>query len=200
MQILLRQNEANQPDPFLLWDTVQDADGTFDWATAGNAPQNSGGLAAAAALDTAVTLCLFSDAQMPAGHPLTFLVADGDMRGWWGDGIDVRTDLGEAPLGSLLWALKRAPLTQTYADWAEQFATDALSVLQSQGAVVRIDVSTTIGVDRLYLTVNLYGRDGSKVYSRQFDLIWQQLNAVPAALPAPTPPASQSNAAPLGMP
>jgi phage gp46-like protein len=177
MDVLIRANEACQPDPFLLWDTIFDSvTGIADHALAGNAPLNCGGLAAGNALQTAVTLCLFTDAQLPANHPLAALVADGDFRGWWGDDIDVRTDLGETVLGSFLWVLKRAPLTPRIAQWAQTFALSALAPLQAQGAVVRIDVtSTIIARDTLRLDVKMYGRDGSKVYDRAFDLIWAQL-------------------------
>lgn len=174
--ILIRADEACRPDPFLLWDTAMDpVAGVGDWALAGNAPQNAGGLTAAAALDTAVTLALFTDARMPDAHPLAYLVT-GDPRGWWGDGVDVRADLGETQLGSLLWVLKRAPLTPDIAMWARNLALAALAPLQGQAAVVRIDATAVIaGRNTLVLTVTLYGRDGSKVYDRKFDLIWQQL-------------------------
>lgn len=176
MEILVRQNEACQPDPSLLWDSIwNNAAAVADWALAGNAPLNAGGLAANAALDTAVTLCLFSDGQMPATHPLASYVPDGDPRGWWGDGIDVRVDLGEAPLGSLLWILPRMPLNLAAA-WAPTLASQALAPLQAQGAVVKIDCSAaTVGTDELVLTVALYGRDGQQVYNRAFDQIWRQL-------------------------
>jgi phage gp46-like protein len=181
MDILIRANEANQPDPFLLWDSIYDpAKGFADWALAGNAPLNAGGLAATAALDTAVTLCLFTDKRLPANHPLAYLVPDGDMRGWWGDGIDVRADLGETEMGSYWWVLKRAPLTPAIANWATQFALDALACLQAQGAVARIDCNTVIASDALIPSVQLYGRDGSKVYDRKFDLVWRQLQPAQA--------------------
>lgn len=182
MEILIRSNEANQPDPFLLWDSIYDpAKGYADWAMAGNnAPLNAGGLAATSALDTAVTLCLFTDKRLPATHPLAYLVPDGDLRGWWGDGIDVRADLGEDELGSYWWVLGRAPLTPAIANWARQFALDALAPLKKQGAVVRIDCSTAIiGTDALVASIQMYGRDGAKIYDRQFDLVWKQL--LPAA-------------------
>jgi phage gp46-like protein len=177
MDVLIRAGEACQPDPFLLWDSIYDeAAGVFDWALAGNTPLNSGGLAATAALETAVGLCLFTDAQLPATHPLASLIADGDLRGWWGDGIDVRTDLGEGSLGSFLWVLMRMPLTAATVQWAVSFAQLALAPLQTQGAVVEIDCSAAIvGTDGLQLAVALYGRDGQKVYDRQFDLVWQQV-------------------------
>jgi phage gp46-like protein len=176
MDILIRSSEASQPDPFLLWDSVWNpAEGFADWALAGNAPQNSGGLQAANALETAATLCLFTDAQLPTTHPLAYLVTDGDFRGYWGDGVDVRKDLGERPLGSFLWVLKRAPLTLAIANYARQFALDALACLKDQGAVARIDAQTTISGGTLFLAVQMYGADGSKVYDQQFAIIWQQL-------------------------
>lgn len=175
MDILIRTDEACQPDPFLLWDTIASG-GAFDWALAGTVAGNAGGLAAAAALDTAVTLALFTDKRLPDAHPLGYLLAGGDRRGWWGDGVDVRTDLGEAELGSLLWLLKRAPLTAQIAMWARTLALDALAPLQQQGAVVRIDATATImRRDMLALQVTMYGRDGSKAYDRKFDLLWTQL-------------------------
>lgn len=180
MDILIRSNEANQPDPFLLWDSIWDeAKGFADWAIAGpNAPQNAGGLQAANALQTAATLCLFTDAQLPKTHPLAYLVTDGDFRGYWGDGIDVRTDLGEGPLGSYLWVLKRAPLTPQIANYANQFAADALACLKSQGAVSKIVTAASIvGRNALELDVKMYGINGAQVFNQQFAVIWQQLGA-----------------------
>jgi phage gp46-like protein len=177
VEILIRANEACEPDPFLLWDTIwNEAAAVGNWVIAGNVPGNSGGLAADAALETAVTLSLFSDAALAADHPLAYLVADGDLRGWWGDGIDVRTDLGERPLGSWLWVLERAPLTPTIARWAQAFAEDALAPLQNQGAVVEIDVSAEIiGTNELALDVVMYGANGQKIYDRRFTKVWSQL-------------------------
>jgi len=115
-EYLIRANEGCAPDPFLLWDSVHEdieggTDFVCDWALAGPGTNtlNVGGLQAVAELGTAVYLCLFTDAYVPTDHPLYYL-ADGDNRGWWGDGIDVETNLGEGPLGSYLWLLERAPL------------------------------------------------------------------------------------------
>lgn len=179
MDVLIRANEACQPDPFLLWDsTWNEAAAVADWALAGaNAPQNSGGLAATAALQTAVTLTLFTDAAMPKNHPLAAYVRDGDARGWWGDGVDVRSDLGEGPLGSLLWVLWNMPLNLA-AQWAAPLAQQALAPLQTQGAVVEIDCSAAItSLNGLTLTVALYGEKGALLYSGKFDLVWNQMTA-----------------------
>src|SRR5262249_35200729 len=145
----------------LLWDSVwSPAEGGADWAIAGKSDTlNRGGLAANGMLETAVMLALFTDARMPDDHPLVEL-ADGDPRGWWGDHVDVRDDLGEAELGSLLWVLDRAPLTfrgMSMATWAEQLAIAALLPLKTQGAVVRINVQATpnFEANRLELLVQL---------------------------------------------
>lgn len=178
---LIRVSEGCDPDPFLLWDSVwQPHEGRADWALAGaDETLNVGGLQAKAALATAVTLALFTDRRVDPSHPLYWL-ADGDPRGYWGDGVDVRGDLGETELGSHLWLLERAPLTVqgvSIARWAEQFANEALEPLRRQGAVVRIEAEATAYElrNRLDLLVRLYGRDGAIVFDRRFDLIWQQV-------------------------
>jgi phage gp46-like protein len=180
VDVIIRSAEGCAPDPFLLWDSIwSQNDGAADWALAGVAEKlNRGGLAAHRALDTAVTLCLFTDKRVPKDHPLAWL-ADGDPRGWWGDGVDVRTDLNETALGSLLWLLERAPLDDQTAQWARQLALEALAPLLAQRAVARIDAQAVANPmqSRVELTVQFYGADGSNVYDRKFDLIWKQLQA-----------------------
>lgn len=178
--ITIRDSEGCAPDPFLLWDSLWFPNaGEADWALATVEESfNRGGLRARSAIASAVILALFTDARVPADHPLAYL-ADGDPRGWWGDGIDLRAERGEAQLGSLLWLLERAPLTvqgQPISLWAERMALDALLPLHKQGAVVRIETQAVAdeGKSRLELTVQLYGRDGASVYDRKFDLLWQQ--------------------------
>ena len=192
--LVMRAAEGCDPDPFLLWDSVWDpAKGFADWALAGaDEPHNRGGLAAKAGLATAVTLLLFTDKRIDPTHPLAWL-ADGDARGWWGDGVDVRAELGEAALGSHLWLLERAPLTidgVSAARWAEQLAREALMPLIAQGAAVRIELAAAANEvrNRLELTVALFGRDGAQAYAQKFDLLWRQVSEyVPPVLPAPVP-------------
>lgn len=180
--ILIRSQEGCDPEAFLLWDSLwSPADGEADWALAGpEETLNVGGLAARRALETAVILALFTDRRVPDEHPLAYL-ADGDPRGWWGDGVDVRSEDGEEPLGSLLWLLERAPLTlpggTPIALWARQFALDALAPLLRKGAVVRIDCEVAVNAlqSRLELAVQMYGHDAGKQYDRKFDLAWRQI-------------------------
>ena len=181
----IRSNEGCAPQPILTWDTVWDAQSGFaDWAYADRSEaSNRGGLQAQAALQTAVILCLFTDRYCPPDHPLAFLIEGDDPRGWWGDGVDVARDQGEAPLGSLLWLLAHAPLTEEIARYAQAFALEALSVLIGQQAVVRVEAQTQIvGPSRLNLAVQLYGRDGSRLYAHQFDDVWRQAFGVAASL------------------
>lgn len=179
--VVIRAAEGCAADSNVLWDSVWDAErGLADWALAGpSETQNIGGLQAVAAIDTAVTLLLFTDKRVYPDHPLYFL-ADGDGRGYFGDGVDVRADLNEGPLGSYLWLLERAPLTikgATADVWAVQFANEALATLKVQGVVVRIDVSAVVNqlASRLELSVAMFGRDGNLVYDRKFDVLWNQV-------------------------
>lgn len=179
--VVIRQLEGCADNPNLLWDSVWNpARGLADWALAdADEAANVGGLRSKAAIDTAVLLCLFTDKRIEPDHPLWFL-ADGDRRGYWGDGIDVRADEGEGPLGSYLWLLERAPMTikgLSAGTWAEQFANEALQTLLAQEVCARIDVSSLVdeAAGKLYLIVQLFASDGSKTYDRQFDVLWKQV-------------------------
>lgn len=177
--IIVRAAEGCAPDSALPWDSVWDADRGFaDWAIAVDEPQNIGGLQARAAIATAVTLSLFTDKRIDPTHPLYFL-ADGDPRGYWGDGVSAG-DAFEDALGSHLWLLERAPLLikgVPAATWAKQFATEALAPLISQGAAVRVEIETSQNElrSRLEMIVRLYGRDGETVFDRKFELLWKQV-------------------------
>ena len=173
----IRSNEGCSPQAILIWDTVWNVQiGYGDWAYAPlSETYNVGGLRAEAALETAVFLCLFTDRYCPPDHPLAYLIESDDSRGWWGDGVDVRGDLGEAPMGSMLWLLERAQATQENTMWARSFALDALAPLVGQGAVARADAQATLHPPgRIDLMVQLYARDGSKLYARRFDDLWRE--------------------------
>lgn len=181
----IRQAEGCDGDPYLAWDTVWSADriaieNSADWVLAGaDEPSNRGGLQAKAGLATAAVLCLFTDRRCPPDHPLAYL-ADGDPRGWWGDAVDVDAAAGETELGSLLWLLARAPLTGPKGEemrrWAEVFAAEALETLRTQGVVARIACVATLNEarERVELQVGLYASDGTTLFDRRFEQIWEQ--------------------------
>jgi phage gp46-like protein len=178
--IIIRAAEGCAPESYGPWDSVWNTDlGLADWAISdGTEPRNIGGLRAKNGIGTAVILALFTDKRISDTHPLYYL-CDGDPRGYWGDGIDVRADLFEDELGSHLWLLERAPLTirgVSAAVWAKQFATEALAPLMTQGVVVRMDIAATANElkGRLELSVKLFGRDGTLVFDSRFQLLWNQ--------------------------
>jgi phage gp46-like protein len=176
--INVRINEGCAKQPMLLWDTVWDSpNGIGDWALAGSSETlNRGGLRAQRALETAVILCWFTDRYCPPTHPLAQF-ADGDLRGWWGDGVDVRADLGEGPLGSLFWLLERSYIDPVATPrWAVSMGLDALSPLVRQKAVVDVEVQAYVSMspNRLDVACQLYGRKGIKLFDRRYDDIWNQ--------------------------
>jgi phage gp46-like protein len=175
----VRLGEGRDPQPQLLWDSVWDAARGFaDWALASASEVlNRGGLQAKAALESAIVIQLFTDKRMPVDHPLRKYVDGDDLRGWWGDGVDIRADLGETEMGSLLWALARAPLTEDIRRWAETLARDALQPLIRQRIAARIEVQAIAhpALGRLDLLIKVYRSNGSLAVDRRFDDIWNQL-------------------------
>ncbi|ACL57415.1 phage GP46 family protein [Methylobacterium nodulans] len=131
-----------------------------------------GGLVAANPLRTATIMLLFSDCRVEV-HELR-PEHRGDRRGWVGDGFDVDTANGEAPLGSKVWLYRRETLSAQIAMQVAAEAKRALNPLLMQRAVARIDTGYDLILenDLLMLFVDLYGRDGRKVYSDRFDMFW----------------------------
>lgn len=178
--VTIRVNEGADRDLLLSWDSIWNVEESIaDWALAGVTAGNAGGLRAEQALATAVIVALFTDRRIAPDHPCYWL-ADGDPRGYFGDGVDVRVDLGETALGSYLWLLERAPLTINGLSaevWARQFALEALMPLQQMGVVTRIEAEATARPfqSRLELLVRLFGADGQMTFDRMFDVVWNQV-------------------------
>jgi len=146
-----------------------------DFAVATSPEQGGvGGLVARNPLATAVLMLLFTDAR---AEPYQLTDAHGgDRRGWVGDGFDIDTAAGEAPLGSTLWLYRRAVLSDMTGREVEAEAKRALKPLIDQGAVVRIDATAEVDfiAESLRLRIALYGRDGLRSYAEQFDILWRR--------------------------
>lgn len=158
------------------WDTVwSDEFGEGDWALAdpGGTAGGRGGLKADAGLATAIILALFTDKRAPEGARLD----DGDRRGWFGDRIDVRADLGEADLGSWIWLYERSALTDDLPQLIHDAAVDALEPIRLQGAVARFDVTVEMfrEQDRVDVEVDAFSQDGTNIFSQRFALLWDQV-------------------------
>jgi phage gp46-like protein len=158
------------------WDTIWSTEfGEGDWALADpdGAAGSRGGLKADAGLATAIILALFTDKRAPEGAALD----DGDRRGWFGDRIDVRADLGETDLGSWIWLYERSALTEELPQLIQDAAVEALEPIRLQGAVARFDVVAEMfrDDDRVDLGVDAFSQDGTKIFSQRFALLWDQV-------------------------
>jgi phage gp46-like protein len=135
-------------------------------------PEAPGDLRAEQGLATQVLISLMTDRRVEASE-----LRDGDEnRGWIGDSFDVVD--GETPIGSRLWLLRRSALYPGIEIKAQDYAREALQPLIDQGAVAKVDVTATPGVNRLDLAVALYGRNGAQIYSSKFELLWRQIDGV----------------------
>lgn len=173
-----RAGEACNEPGWPGWDTVwSTAINSGDWAVAGPVAGNAGGLRAADPLGTAVVLCLFTDRRCPPDHPLAKYVDPADPRGWWGDAVDVRADLGETELGSLWWLLERAPLLPEIERWAGAMAEEALSPLIRAKVAARLEVEVERRADDhgLNAWIRLYDRDGSLIHDGRYDFAWADI-------------------------
>ncbi len=157
--------------PDTVWDGV-----SGDWALAGNDTANPQGLRARAPLATATLLCLMTDARVSPDE-----LPEGEAnRGWPGDSIDLREDLGETPIGSKLWLLRRSTASAPTALKAEDYAREALQCLVDQRAVSSVAVSSTVkpAERRIDLEIVLKDRDGGIAYDGRFGVLWEQLRGL----------------------
>jgi phage gp46-like protein len=179
----VRISEGDDVQPTLLWDSIWAPwKGCADWKIADtDEAHNRGGLRAKGALHTAVTICLFTDKRVPEDHPHAKLVDGDDPRGWWGDGEDIRPELGEREMGSLLWIYERAHLNDEIRRWVEAEALDALATLIFQGVATKIEAIATrpTNPNQLNLEVRIYGADGSMTFNEMFEDIWKQSQTTP---------------------
>jgi phage gp46-like protein len=166
---------AREPSlaPDLVWDGVMG-----DIAPAGpDEPSNRGGLRAVAHLETAVLICLMTDARADAEE-----LRSGDVnRGWPGDTFDLDRSAGEAPIGSKLWLLMRRTVDDEIVPrLAEAYAIEALHPLISQGAAAQITARATArpAQNCIDLAVTLTDRVGGVIVAPNFSILWSELNGI----------------------
>lgn len=125
------------------------------------------GLKSSSPLETAIIIALFTDA--PADLSELRYEHRGDFRGWPGDGIEGQ------PIGSKLWLFRRRELSDLVAMEIKAEIIRALRVILDQEAAARIDVETLIDKtnNRVDAVIEIFGRDGGRVYSNRFDLLWR---------------------------
>lgn len=113
-------------DVAIVWDAERSQG---DWQLAGN-----GALLTAQALETAVMVSLFTDDRAEPDDRLA--PGDTDRRGWWGNA------LGDDPIGSRLWLLRRARRLPETLNLARDYIREALAWLVADGIAAKVDVTT----------------------------------------------------------
>jgi len=99
-------------------------------------------------------------------------VTEGQRMGWFGDATTDDND----KIGSRLWLLARAKLTQTTIARAREYALESLQWLIKDGVASRVEVfSERLGIEALALTVQVYRADGTLLELR-FSDIWRAAN------------------------
>lgn len=95
-----------------------------------------GALATDDGLTTAVIISLFTDARARPDDP----IREGeDPRGWWGDAFNA--DPADR-IGSRLWQLARAKVTETTATRARDIVREALAWLTDDGIASAVEITT----------------------------------------------------------
>lgn len=162
--------------PDLVYDGVM-----ADLAPAGDGEAgNRAGLRARAAIETAVLICLLTDARAEADE----LRTGDENRGWPGDSFDLDGDAGEAPIGSKLWLLRRRTVDAVETPrLAEAWALEALQVLVDQGAAAAVTAVATADParNRLELAVTVTDRAGVSLVDRKYQILWESLDGIDAA-------------------
>ncbi|WP_110947409.1 phage GP46 family protein [Pseudomonas bohemica] len=132
--------------------------GRGDWSVTGGALDSGNDLA------TAVLISLFTDRQADNDDD----IPDGstDRRGWWGD-LDE-----DVHIGSRLWLLDRAKLTQKNANLAQVYIKECLQWILDDEVAAGITVGTAIvGQNRLNVIVTITRSDGTNL-PLKYSWVW----------------------------
>lgn len=145
--------------------TVGDQPGTIEIFAADRA--------ALPTLHRALLISLFSDRRAEVDDELPF--DDGDRRGWWADAFNA------FPIGSRLWLLTRAKVTNETANTARDYIVEALDWMIQVGLATSIDVTVEVrdqgGGGKAVGGVVVINRDEVNVGGLRFGDLWTALAA-----------------------
>ena len=128
-------------DIAILWDAERSQG---DWQLT-----EGGDFITAQALETAVMISLFTDARAAPDDVLP--QGETDRRGWWGNA------LGEDPIGSRLWLLRRARRRPETLNLARDYIREALAWLIEDGIARKVEVTTSwISPTRMGATITIH--------------------------------------------
>lgn len=98
---------------------------------------------------------------------------DGQKMGWWADAF---ARAQNDKIGSRLWLLSRAKMTNDTVNRAREYAQEALQWMKDDGVALRIDVATERrDAGGMSMSLMIHRNDGSVVPVR-FDNLWGALN------------------------
>ena len=121
-------------------------------------------------LDTAVILSLFTDARANADDTLP--PGAEDLRGAW---LDSYAEVEGDKIGSRLWLLDRAKLTQETVNKAKQYCEEALAWLVKDGIAKAVNVVTQIARSHplgiIAATIDIVRPDGN-IERYKFASLW----------------------------
>lgn len=166
--VVIRVNEGARQPVYISWDSVwlNDIDrsiaGCADWVIARRDPAAEvqdpmvGSFQANNPLETAIIHLLFNNGRRP-----DYVAGElGDRGGWAGDTFDIDKTLGEGPLGSLLWTLRRESLATDSLAYsvglrAEDYCRRALQSLLDQKAITSLSVEATFDKPAGWLKIEI---------------------------------------------
>lgn len=146
----------------------------LDWALTA-----TGDLDDAQQLQTAVIISLATDRRANDDDILPDPLSE-DRRGWWGD-LNADAIWGGGPIGSRLWLLERAKITDSRAaqgatvNLVETYIREALQWLLDLKVASRLDVSASrTAINAISAGVTLY-RGPKPVIALRFQDFWQTI-------------------------
>jgi phage gp46-like protein len=114
---------------------------------------SGGGLTMDPGLDTAVIISLFTDRRAEPDDPIDPLSPTGDLRGWAGD---LLAEPGDR-IGSRLWLLRRAKMTDETISLVKAYAEEALQWLVDDGVATQVVCTATrVGLEAIELVNEVY--------------------------------------------
>lgn len=137
------------------------SDGLYDLVVEGNSFASAGGF------ETAIPVSLFTDARAPSA-----LVSEPqNRRGWIGNLLTAST---MRQLGSILWVLDQARITQETLNVARLAAQDAFQWMIDDGAALSVFVNLTRSSGGIIIAISI--TDTSNVVNR-YQTLWRSTDA-----------------------
>lgn len=132
------------------------------------------GLNSTEPLVRAVIISLFTWRRANPSDELPDVGPQAQRMGWWGDSFPV---VPNDRIGSRLWLLSRAKLTNETLARAKEYADEALKWMVDDGVAARVDVEAVrIGLSSLGMACRIYKSEEKLSVDIRFTNVWEFLN------------------------